>query len=438
LNVITKRYSHGDGAYKFLRAYYENQENYPVTIWRNEQVARDYINTWTEIIARISITLSKDKLHDSFYLFSILMAVFCTLLFVTIYVFISKHTPRMIARVITFGTTCLFIYASAFPDAEIILAAPLTFWIIISLTNLITKGDTSKNNIFALLFLFIFGYGIHEALILTVAGFTTVFLGGLIFKKLVRSKFNCVLVLLLFVFSTIGLLRIVESSSKAPTSNSIFHAAVFDPRNVISQPSVFVVFAISIYCFFTLVAKNGEKILERSVLNRNTNKTFAIAIACGLLIILLEFNRRDSHWSFTANRIDLMWFLILLTFLTPLFSVFYQKNTFKDISVEKNSVLLLSILLAMTSVRSLEGMEWIQCKQQGLVLTESRGAPTSSEIRPKKTCDWGWTDPGTFLLMNPLDKVSFLPPGDENVIPDPRIVSSNEVVIFDMRLRIKN
>ncbi len=438
LNAATKRYSHGDGAFKFLRAYYEHQQNLPVTIWRNDQVSRDYVNTFTEILARISISLNEGKVSNSFNLFSILIATFSTILFGAFYIFAYRNLPKLIGRVLTLGTTCLFIYASAFPDAEIIFAAPITFWIVISLTRYITGNLESRKIVLPLFFLIFFGYGIHEALILAIAVFTLILLGGMMLKQSIRFKSNWILFVCLSIFSTIGILRLVNSSSKAPTANSIYHAALFDPRNILSQPSIFIVFVITLLSFQVYYGMNSRWFGKDNTSRSDMVKFAVLGMLISFLVTLLEIDRRNSHWSFTANRIDLMWFVIVFSLFLPLFSVFSKKKVFPEICTTKISIVLIGTLLAMTTVRTAESVTWIECKQENAILAKRFSDASERNTLQKKSCDWGWTDPGTYLLINREKTLTHLPSGDENVFPDPVIINPKEVVIFNMRIRINN
>lgn len=433
-NARVRRFSHGDGAFKFLRAYYEYQQEVPLYVWRNDQVTREYVNTLIEILARFAISVMNGRLYDSFTLFSYVHSVVCAVLYIGALTLLVKKLPINIALPSIFGICVLYGFASAFPDAEIIFATPIAIWITIAIIELTTRRRYSVNNLFAMIFLAFFGQGIHEALILVVSLITLILLCSLLVGKIEKSPMNLVITGMLVSFSVLGSYRILINSIKAPTRDSIFHASVFNPKEIFVQPSVFIVFFILFFSIAKLFYVKEEAKWKVSLFSDSTFLSIGISILLSSGLIFVELRRTTSHWSFTANRIDLMWYLILLSF--GITFVLKNGQLGKSNPTKLMSSVLVGALFAMLLVRSIESNNWENCKLlQSTVVKANPGVLTRDQF-PIGACDWGWTDPGTYLLLNQQSVVLSLPPGDENVFPDPRISDSNVITIFEFDIRI--
>lgn len=332
---------------------------------------------------------------------------------------INKSFDNWFGVVASVTLLALAATSMSFPDAEIILAAPIIVLWSLFFKEIEEYSVTNKIIWFVGVLTLFFGSEIHEAFIIVMLANLVIFST----RSIRRQSLNRPQ-LILSMFSLIplakGLFNIVAYSSEAATEKSIFYESIFFNFKLWPyKPSVLimcVLFSLYLLKHYIPFKNKGMKIsnyLYVSLLISIVLVTFTIYNH--------ETNRTTNPWSFLQSRQDLFWTTILVS-LVILTKDFYLKKTDFQQLTKIGSLFISFFMLSALSLFGLrieESFTWKQCKTEELnysLLLEDKGivGVVDRTTWPIKDCDWLWADPGTIYLLDSRKFPILIPDGAVN------------------------
>jgi hypothetical protein len=432
LDVTTLRYVNGDGARRFLLIASKHLQGDYFT-WTNEGfLARGFIVSLRYFLMNFSLMFSKD-IDKAFVVFCSLLALLNVLICVLTFLIVKKLLGIKNAIFIFTPLILLCNLASVFPDAEILLASFIVIaWVAIVLFNENEKLTFSSSTI--LLIMIFFGSELHEIVIPILTFVTILRIIAIMFLKQKRNLMD-IYILLTLPTQLIGWYVQVANFGRAPTSDSIFTSVLFKPLEWTAKPLVPIILIFSAIVILQSLFK-----FYKGPFNVITMKSgILLVIVFTAILISGEFPNHKNMWFYIPVRVEIMWMTLLIcTALTTRTLL----GKLKDNNPEKIdtivAIILISLVVTVSLVRFSETKAWHSCKQQQFERLSNLNGFIPVEVLPTQSCDIGWPDLPTALLMMDPRTVSSLPIGsDPGTWGVPRI--ENGILFWaDLEIPLKN